>query len=90
MRFARQPWSRKREAVDVAVWKAPWPLLNAQPEETAMPARIVVTEFVSLDGVMEAPGGEPDFKVYEPQPIRSGTDGGSSLSARARRPLTLG
>src|ERR687893_1004215 len=28
-----------------------------------MPARIVVTEFVSLDGVMEAPGGEP-FK-YE-------------------------
>ena len=27
-----------------------------------MPARIVVTEFVSLDGVMEAPGGEPEFK----------------------------
>jgi dihydrofolate reductase len=27
-----------------------------------MPARIVVTEFVSLDGVMEAPGGEPNFK----------------------------
>jgi hypothetical protein len=26
-----------------------------------MSARIVVTEFVSLDGVMEAPGGE-DFK----------------------------
>ncbi len=25
-------------------------------------ARIVVTEFVSLDGVMEAPGGEPGFK----------------------------
>jgi dihydrofolate reductase len=25
-------------------------------------ARIVVTEFVSLDGVMEAPGGEPNFK----------------------------
>ena len=24
-----------------------------------MPAKIVVTEFVSLDGVMEAPGGEP-------------------------------
>src|SRR3954454_15058068 len=27
-----------------------------------MAARIVVTEFVSLDGVMEAPGGEPRFK----------------------------
>jgi dihydrofolate reductase len=27
-----------------------------------MPARIVVTEFTSMDGVMEAPGGEPDFK----------------------------
>jgi dihydrofolate reductase len=27
-----------------------------------MPARIVVTEFVSLDGVMEAQGGEPGFK----------------------------
>ena len=25
-------------------------------------ARIVVTEFVSLDGVMEAPGGEPGYK----------------------------
>ena len=24
--------------------------------------KIVVTEFASLDGVMEAPGGEPDFK----------------------------
>ena len=27
-----------------------------------MAARIVVTEFTSLDGVMEAPGGEPGFK----------------------------
>src|SRR3954469_25878073 len=27
-----------------------------------MPAEIVVTEFMSLDGVMEAPGGEPGFK----------------------------
>jgi dihydrofolate reductase len=27
-----------------------------------MATRIVVTEFASLDGVMEAPGGEPDFK----------------------------
>jgi dihydrofolate reductase len=31
-----------------------------EPRRTEeMPARIVVTEFVSLDGVMEAPGGEP-------------------------------
>jgi dihydrofolate reductase len=36
--------------------------LTTITKETAMPARIVVTEFVSLDGVMEAPGGEPDFK----------------------------
>jgi hypothetical protein len=28
-----------------------------------MAARIVVTEFVSLDGVMEAPGGEPGSAV---------------------------
>jgi dihydrofolate reductase len=27
-----------------------------------MAGRIVVTEFMSLDGVMEAPGGEPGFK----------------------------
>src|SRR5215210_2507259 len=27
-----------------------------------MPAWIIVTEFASLDGVMQAPGGEPDFK----------------------------
>ncbi|HEX7292665.1 MAG TPA: dihydrofolate reductase family protein [Conexibacter sp.] len=27
-----------------------------------MAGRIVVTQFVSLDGVMEAPGGEPEFK----------------------------
>jgi dihydrofolate reductase len=32
-----------------------------QTEEEAM-GRIVVTEFVSLDGVMEAPGGGEDFK----------------------------
>jgi len=31
-------------------------------KENEMAARIVVTEFVSLDGVMEAPGGEPGFK----------------------------
>ncbi len=27
-----------------------------------MAARIVVTEFASLDGVMEAPAGEPQFE----------------------------
>src|SRR5918993_312641 len=36
--------------------------LPTQEREIKMPARIVVTEFVSLDGVMEAPGGEPGFK----------------------------
>src|SRR5918911_317653 len=34
---------------------------RASEGDRHMPARIVVTEFVSLDGVMEAPGGE-DFK----------------------------
>src|SRR3954463_15976130 len=35
---------------------------QANEGDRPMAARIVVTEFVSLDGVMEAPGGEPDFK----------------------------
>jgi dihydrofolate reductase len=34
-------------------------LSERNQEIESMPARIVVTEFVSLDGVMEAPGGEP-------------------------------
>jgi hypothetical protein len=34
---------------------------QASQKEEDRVARIVVTEFVSLDGVMEAPGGE-DFK----------------------------
>jgi dihydrofolate reductase len=38
------------------------PQIPRAKEKTEMSARIVVTEFVSLDGVMEAPGGEPDFK----------------------------
>jgi dihydrofolate reductase len=33
-----------------------------EQSDQLMAARIVVTEFVSLDGVMEAPGGEPEFK----------------------------
>jgi dihydrofolate reductase len=31
-----------------------------QPKEEEM-GRVIVTEFVSLDGVMEAPGGEPGY-----------------------------
>jgi len=46
-------------------WARSWQL-TAQTQRAKeieeMPARIVVTEFVSLDGVMEAPGGEPGFK----------------------------
>src|SRR5215211_877474 len=50
-----------------------------------MAARIVVTEFVSLDGVMEAPGGEPDFKyagwTFE---FDRGDDGNQFKLAEAR------
>src|SRR3954452_17287363 len=34
---------------------------HTSTRSTAMPRRIVVTEFVSLDGVMEAPGGDDGF-----------------------------
>ena len=37
--------------------------------------RIVVTEFVSLDGVMEGPGGDNDF-------ARGALDASSSTAAR--------
>jgi hypothetical protein len=51
-----------------------------------MAARIVVTEFVSLDGVMEAPGGEP-FKYpgwsFE---IDRGDEGTSSSWTRPGKP----
>ena len=53
-----------------------------------MPARIVVTEFVSLDGVMEAPGGEPGFK-YQAGPSSSTavTTGTSSSWTRRNSPM---
>src|SRR6266487_2482915 len=35
---------------------------NAQQPKEGQMARIVVTEFVSLDGVVEDPGGSEDFK----------------------------
>ncbi len=35
---------------------------ESRAEEIAARAVIVVTQFTSLDGVMEAPGGEPGFK----------------------------
>src|SRR5439155_20239506 len=37
-------------------------MVAEQPEERRTMGRIVVTEFVSLDGVMEDPGGSEDFK----------------------------
>jgi dihydrofolate reductase len=35
---------------------------SGEPDKEACVGRIVVTEFVSLDGVMEAPGGGEEFK----------------------------
>jgi dihydrofolate reductase len=35
--------------------------LSIRDAQEAVMARVVVTEFVSLDGVMEAPGGDDDF-----------------------------
>jgi hypothetical protein len=55
--------------------------------------RIVVTEFVSLDGVMEDPGGSEDFKYggwsFE---FNRGDEGTSSSSTRrwTRKPCCLG
>jgi hypothetical protein len=36
--------------------------LSAHARKEDVMGRIVVTEFVSLDGVMEDPGGSEDFK----------------------------
>jgi dihydrofolate reductase len=41
--------------------RPPWRVHNAQLEEDIM-GRIVVTEYVSLDGVIEAPGGGENYK----------------------------
>src|SRR2546430_1165531 len=48
---------------DTAVWshQGTWEHLTGRKRRIKM-GRIVVTEFVSLDGVMEAPGGGEDFK----------------------------
>jgi dihydrofolate reductase len=37
-------------------------MLAGEPDKEARVGKIVVTEFVSLDGVMEAPGGGEEFK----------------------------
>jgi dihydrofolate reductase len=37
-------------------------MLAGEPDKEARVGRIVATEFVSLDGVMEAPGGGEEFK----------------------------
>jgi dihydrofolate reductase len=37
-------------------------MLAGEPDKEARVGRIVVTEFVSLDGVMEAPGGGEEFR----------------------------
>jgi dihydrofolate reductase len=36
--------------------------VNASGEEERTMRKLIVTEFVSVDGVMEAPGGEPGYK----------------------------
>ena len=64
----RLTYGEPAEQIDAAAFTAgPYRWLDQYArlsgrEVAHMAARIVVTEFVSLDGVMEAPGGEPDFK----------------------------
>ena len=49
--------------------------------------RIVVTEFISLDGVVEDPGGSESFKYGGwTFAIERGDDGGSSSSRRPAPP----
>lgn len=64
------------------------PLPYARTAKGGAPMRIVISEFMSLDGVVQAPGGPDEDTVCTYRPVAGGR--GSRAYGRARRAAKYG